>query len=343
MTPDPYSDDDFTKASEHLRLAITLLSRHKIAPSPLNFRMAYEYVAGKNEDLKSEFAEIIGQSNEPSSEDLREIHEKFFVQDDKTLEKLRQELRHIIVNIQDEFKRSGGNLADYMETLGNFAGVLDTSVQPEMIANEVRMVIDSTHTMEQSQHQLESQMSSTLAEVEGLRNELEQIREESLTDALTGISNRKAFDAALKRTVVSANQEKLPFCLLLADIDHFKRFNDTYGHLVGDKVLRFTATTLKECLKGRDIVARFGGEEFALILGQIEMADAKAVAEQIRKAVSLGKLKGKGDDKDYGGVTISLGVAQFRWNENPIDLIERADRALYLAKDAGRDRVRQVA
>ncbi|PVV21917.1 MAG: hypothetical protein B6D74_10745 [gamma proteobacterium symbiont of Ctena orbiculata] len=331
MDTNPYSHDDLAKAS-----------KHKIPPSPLNFRLGYDYVAGKSEELKAALDEMVTQSEALSTETLWEMYRRFFIQDDQALEKMRQELRHIIVNVQSEFARSGGNLSSYAQTLNRFADILDTSTTPERMSAEVKKVVDDTHSLEESQQRLESNMSHILTEVESLRKELEQVKEESLTDALTGISNRKAFDAALEHTVHSAREQKTPFCILLADIDRFKQFNDTYGHLVGDKVLRFVASTLKRCLKGKDMAARFGGEEFAVILPQTALIGAEAIAEQIRQAVSSGGLKDNSNGREYGKVTISIGIGQFRWNELPNELIQRIDRALYLAKERGRNRVEKA-
>ncbi len=306
METNPYSGDNFIKASEHLRLAISLLSKHKIPPSPMNFRMGYDYVVGKDKELATALNEITSQPEELSEENLWEMYRRFFIQDEKALENTRQELRHIIGDIQGEFERSGGNLPSYAKTLDHFADILTAPASPEVMAAEVQKVLDDTRSVEQSQHQLESKMSNVMAEMELLRKEMEQIKEESLIEALTGISNRKAFDTTLEDTIQTAHEQKTSFCLLLADIDHFKKFNDTYGHLVGDKVLRFVALTLKRCLKGQDMVARFGGEEFAVILPQTALGGAITVAEQIRKSVSSAELKDKRNKQGYGKVTISI-------------------------------------
>jgi len=308
----------------------------------MNFRMGYDYVAGGDEKLKTSLDEIVAQPGELSAENLWRTYRHLFVQDNEALDKMRQELRHIIVNIQGEFERSGGNLSNYAKTLNRFADVLDVSTPPAAISTEVEKVLVDTRTMEQSQLQLESNMSSIKSEVELLRKELEQVKEESMTDALTGISNRKAFDAALEHIVYSVREQKTPFCVLMADIDHFKQFNDTYGHLVGDKVLRFVASTLKCCLKGKDMAARFGGEEFTVILPQTSLPGAEVISEQIRQTISRGKLKDRGTGRGYGRVTVSIGIAQFRTNELPNDLIRRVDRALYMAKERGRNRVEKA-
>lgn len=343
MTKNSLYPEDHAKASEYLRLTLGFLSQSKIAPTPCNYQIAYEYVAGKNEAMKKELDDLFTQSDTPSDKQLQTIYHRFFMQDEKTLEILRNELRRVITSLQGEFERSGGNFNQYAHTLRDFATILSGPQPTEKLSVETDKVIDETHNMELSQHKLERQMSNVLSEMDHLRKELEQVREESLIDALTGISNRKAFDAALEHTINSARERNASFTVLLADIDRFKNFNDTYGHLVGDKVLRFVGATIKRCVKGKDMAARFGGEEFAIILPQTDQNGAYTVAEQIRKEVSSGKLKDKANGGAYGRITISIGVAQFFSSDLSNDLIRRADRALYLAKERGRNRVEKAS
>ncbi len=136
-----------------------------------------------------------------------------------------------------------------------------------------------------------------------------------------------------------ALQERDDLCLLLMDIDHFKKFNDTFGHQVGDEVLKVVARTLKEGVKGRDTPARYGGEEFAVILPQTSLKNAVVVAEQIRTTLASRKLQNRKTGADYGFVTLSIGVSKYRFGESLEALIQRADEALYLGKNRGRNRV----
>lgn len=341
----PYIEDDFAKASEYLRLVIAFLSKQAVPPSPLNFRVGYEYVTGSNKKLVAAINGLVDSERDVSTESLWEAYQQFFVQDDKALESIRQELRHLIANIQGEFRRSGGDLSSYVNRLSQFSTILNDPISPEAMSAEVQKVIDDTRTMEQSQQEMESQMSNVLSEVESLRKELEQVKEESLTDALTGLANRRAFDKAIEQHMHSAQEIPSPstFSLMLIDIDHFKQFNDTYGHLVGDKVLRFLSATLSHCLKGKDIAARYGGEEFAVILPQTPLSGADTVAEQIRNSISSIELKDRVNGESYGNVSVSIGIAQYRLNELPDELIQRVDQALYRAKDQGRNRVEKAA
>ena len=134
-----------------------------------------------------------------------------------------------------------------------------------------------------------------------------------------------------------------PSLLLLIDIDDFKRFNDEFGHLVGDEVLRFVAKKIKETVKGRDFLARFGGEEFAVILPQTSLAGAASVAENIRSFFETMPLRTSATAKEIGVITVSIGVARFRPEESSEELIRRTDKALYAAKSAGRNHVVTVS
>jgi len=220
MEKDSYAQDDYAKASEHLRLALSLLSKHQIPPSPLNFRLGYDYVAGRDQRLKAALDEIIEKSEEPLGKDLDDVYCRFFVQDDQALEKMRQELRRMIEHIRGELERSGGNLANYIKTLDRFSDVLDSS-PPDKMSQEVRKVADDTRSMERVHHLLESNMTKMMSEMETMRRELEQVKEEVMTDALTGISNRKAFDSALENIIEAAQKQRAPhfvYCLPISTI-----------------------------------------------------------------------------------------------------------------------------
>ena len=156
-------------------------------------------------------------------------------------------------------------------------------------------------------------------------------------DGLTGLGNRGYFDAALEKAVAECHAENAPLALLLADLDHFKSINDTYGHVVGDRVLRFVATTLKQSIKGKDVIARYGGEEFAVILPRTPLRAAIEVAEQLRLAVMKGELIRRSTGEKYTRVTISIVVAALHNRTSPQALLEAADVCLHAAKRSGRN------
>ncbi len=241
------------------------------------------------------------------------------------------------MDIQQQIQDTGGGLPGYLDTLTQFADLLDSG-RP-VSDEQVGRVLQETQTTRRSQTRLQQELSAVSAEVEALRRELQQVREESMLDALTGIANRRSFDHALARVVEESPEHAELFCVLLADIDHFKKFNDSYGHLIGDRVIRFVARCFRNAIKGKDLAARFGGEEFAVLLPEVMLGNAKHLAEQIRQSVAAGVLKDTTSDKCYGRVTISIGVAKYKRGETLEELLGRADKALYRAKQMGRDRV----
>ncbi len=172
-----------------------------------------------------------------------------------------------------------------------------------------------------------------------LKSKLDDVRKESLTDGLTGIPNRKAFDTALDRAIAAARESGEPMSLFMCDIDRFKNFNDTWGHQTGDQVLRLVAHCLSENVKGRDTAARYGGEEFAVILPQTAVVDSVVLANQIRMSVESRKLVKKSTGDILGTITISIGAAQLEADDTPASLIKRADKFLYVAKRTGRNNV----
>jgi diguanylate cyclase len=203
----------------------------------------------------------------------------------------------------------------------------------------IERLIAGAKEVETSNRKLEARLSASREEIEQLQQNLEIVRTESLTDPLTTLANRKFFDAELDRTVAEAKAGYEPLALLMCDVDHFKAFNDRFGHLTGDQVLRLVAVSVKQIVRGEDIAARYGGEEFAIALPKTALRSAIGVADQIRRAVMNKELMKRSSGERLGRVTISIGVALLRPTDTPQSLLERADKCLYAAKLNGRNQV----
>ena len=167
---------------------------------------------------------------------------------------------------------------------------------------------------------------------------LRQLYEASVTDALTGANNREHFDSQLRMELSYSRRHNTDLALLLFDVDHFKRVNDTYGHPIGDEVLIEIARAVRRLVRNEDVFARYGGEEFALILRGIDIAGARSAGERLRSQVE--KLT-VASDRGPVQVTISVGCASFSTTPEPSTeaLVQTADRRLYAAKNSGRNRV----
>jgi diguanylate cyclase len=193
--------------------------------------------------------------------------------------------------------------------------------------------------MSKQNSSLSHKLAQSSVEMEKLRTSLRQARAEALTDALTGIANRKLFDETLRLRKEEADNEKTELALLLCDIDHFKSFNDTWGHQTGDQVIRFVASALTKFALPDHLVARYGGEEFAVIMPRTSLKDAGRIADQIRTAIEAKRLVRRSTNETIGAVTISFGAALYAAGETVGTLISRADECLYMSKRNGRNRV----
>lgn len=201
----------------------------------------------------------------------------------------------------------------------------------------VRSVMCETQMAIERSNRLEVELSRSTAEIGALRKQVEDASREALTDALTGIGNRKQFDQRLKHEMQQSMEKGTELSLLLMDIDHFKKFNDTHGHQFGDLVLRLVARALLDGIKGRDIAARYGGEEFVILLPDTSACAAMTVAEHLRESIARKTIQKRDTRETLGTVTISVGVAAYRLGEPSYVFIERADAALYQAKTKGRN------
>jgi diguanylate cyclase len=215
------------------------------------------------------------------------------------------------------------------------AGATDLTEVKQIVSS---LVADTRRVLEENKN-LENKLADSSHEIQGMRQDMQTLKQESLTDVLTGTPNRKSFDLELKARATEALDKGRPLSLIMIDIDHFKVFNDTFGHQVGDQVLRLVARTLAEGLKPSEMLARYGGEEFSVIVPSAKLRDAEKLAEKLRERIAAKDIINQSKNEKLGRLSISLGVAQLHPGEPLDNLIDRSDRALYRAKGAGRNTV----
>ena len=308
---------------------------------PRNYEIWYVYATGYNAPLNKIINETLARSGTLSEADLEQIYETY-LSHIKTSERIDKVGARVIGEIDDVMTL----IADALGASANYDASLDGASQElasvesrDQLKSIIEGLATSTREMRETNKALENRLTLSKVEISNLQHSLEAIRAESLTDPLTGLGNRKYFDRSIEMAVQTALATGEPLSLLLFDIDHFKSFNDSYGHLTGDQVLRLVGLSLKQTIKGQDITARYGGEEFAVVLPDTALRQALTVADHIRRAVMAKELRKKSTGEILGRVTISVGVSMLKPDDDTDSLIERADACLYAAKRAGRNRV----
>jgi diguanylate cyclase len=309
-----------------------------VTPTPDHFELFYVYASGDNVAVSQTMGQLIAARRTITADMLADIRQRYLssARAARTMDNLGSSIGDVITTVLDKLEAAGREAVDYSNTLSAATGGLSANQSPADMRKLVDGLIVATREMENRAKNLEGELQRSSEQVTELRSKLDNVRKESLTDPLTGIANRKAFDNAVD--AIKGRGAEEPVSLLLCDIDHFKRFNDTWGHQTGDQVLRLVANCLSENVKGRDLAARYGGEEFAVLL-RGDLDSAAKVAEDIRLAVEGRKLVKKSTGEVLGTITISIGVAQFADAEAVEAVIRRADACLYGAKHHGRNLV----
>ena len=308
---------------------------------PRNYEIWYIYATGHNAPLNKIINETLARNGNLTEADLEQIYETYLshIKATDRIDKVGARVIGEIDDVMSLLTDALGMSANYDASLNGASEKLSAAKTPDQVKGVVESLLRSTREMRETNKALEERLMLSKNEISNLQQSLEAIRAETLTDPLTGLGNRKYFDRMIATAVQDALATGEPLSLLMFDIDHFKSFNDSYGHLTGDQVLRLVGMSLKQTIKGQDITARYGGEEFAVVLPNTALRQALTVADHIRRAVMAKELKKKSTGEILGRVTISVGVSMLKPGDDPDALIERADACLYAAKRNGRNRV----
>lgn len=315
-----------------------LFERHDIDPTPDNYALWYAYTTGQPVALKDEMDQLIEAGTvftEALQADLRVRHledaaaSNFAHLATDRIADILSELVADLSGLDQESDRYDAQLTEHLELLKTGHSMSDLEALLQILAKETRHIRKSTRTLREDF----SRRSSEIAEIQA---ELQRVKRSANSDPLTGLLNRRALLESMTELAGRAGQRH---SLLMLDIDHFKAINDRHGHLIGDRVIRYVADVIRQHTKGQDTPCRFGGEEFAVLLPDTHLAGALTVAEKIRSVIAAAKLVRATNQQPLGQITISGGVASYRFGEDSLELMERADQALYLAKDRGRNKV----
>jgi diguanylate cyclase len=311
------------------------------AALPRNFEIWYRYATGYNPEFNRAINEMLARKGTLDDDDIDSIHRTFLASSrvSERIDLVSSRMMTEIKQVLDTIDNATGSATSYSASLADASERLQDASDGAALHTVIERLLAGAKEMEINNKKLEARLSASRQEIEQLQQNLETVRAESLTDPLTSLANRKFFDAELGKAMADAKLSSEPLTLLMCDVDHFKAFNDKFGHLTGDQVLRLVAISVKQNVKGRDIAARYGGEEFAVALPKTTLHAALAIADQIRRAVMTKELMKRSSGERLGRVTISIGVALSSPHDTPQSLIERADRCLYAAKRNGRNQV----
>jgi len=323
-------------------IALGALKQIGLAATPQNIEVWCEHVEGCNPALSRDIRKVTDQDGKVSQRDAEKLHKEHVQRSDLSTHVIDivNRFHDEVTDLQDMVEITGENAHGHSLALGGLSDQLRQSTEDYPgFGALLEGVLSVTKNIRAENHQLASRLAESVDEISTLQRSVESIQAEALKDSLTGIANRSMFDKTLTQKIAEATADGKELSLVIADIDHFKKFNDKWGHQTGDQVLRLVAEVMNANVKGQDLLARYGGEEFAVILPGTSLENARMLADRIRFAVESRRLKKRRTKEDLGVVTLSMGVALYRSADSMESLIERADQGLYAAKHAGRNQV----
>jgi diguanylate cyclase len=320
---------------------LDVMERHAVWPTPLNFELWSHFVADPTGELARELNRLI-LSGEPMTETVSEELAAAYLPKARLNEQIRDagdQLSRELAAVSTAIREAQKSNETYGQTLASAGKGLTDAKDATQIKAMVDSLSTATRRVQKENKSLEKRLAESTSEVQRLREHLEQVRRDATTDGLTNLANRKAFDDEFARACAEADENGSVLTVAVLDIDHFKNFNDTWGHQTGDQVIRYVASVIGRLGCTPRFSARYGGEEFAMIFPGEDATIVESCLEEIREEVASRMLKRRSTNEDLGTVTISSGLATRREGESGICVMERADAALYASKRAGRNRV----
>ncbi|MEH8158861.1 GGDEF domain-containing protein [Aeromonas veronii] len=334
------SKDTFAQSAAYLKQAVPLMIKYQIPTTPDNYHLWYNYVSASMPELNQAIDQAVKMQGTCSLTTCERLYHQYLAaQDEKQMEAMKLSLAAMANEL-------GHSMQDAISDTGMFQEMLDKSfdklsrIDDEGFSLEdtmgiLRELVRESRDVRMSTMHFRNQLSNAEKEIKELRTALNETRKLANEDALTNLLNRRAFDLELEGLIRSQH----PFSLILADIDRFKNFNDEYGHLLGDQVLRAFSKRLRDACKEGVTAYRLGGEEFAMLVPHRSLALARQMAESMRRAIERMSILDRKSGRRIDHITASFGVGEFNGHESADCLVERTDKLLYKAKELGRNRV----
>ncbi len=313
-----------------------------ITPTPLNYYVWYQYFKGNIPKFTKELDTALNDPFGYNDRLGKRLYETYLSEEDEADTNFDRALKRLISSVIKKMDFWSDLLNKQTDELSKVASTLEEGeIDQKQLQSLTHNILETANSMKQSSKDFQNDILNTQDEVTELRAELIKAKAQIMMDELTEVGNRKAFNNTMIELTEEAKEDPASLSMIMTDIDFFKRFNDNFGHLVGDSVLRYFTSIIKKGKQENETICRYGGEEFAIILSGTTAEAARKRAEEIRHNIEQAKLKRKGSTKELGQITASFGVSTYRGEEETIDdFIQRADDALYLAKESGRNIVK---
>lgn len=338
VTDGTLDEADFEYAMSIAGRAMQSMARQRVPPTPDNFNVWFSYILGASTELNHAIDILIGNKRNFDAAINRELFATYVGSQGRgehAVSTASQQLHSLMESARQYLATAIADNRSQMQAISEVADRSAEEVDPRWL---VESLLNELAKAAARATRLEAGFVEKTRELDTIRDSLSKSEERARTDALTGLPNRMALDEFLRTAQTMSMEKGEPLGVLMLDIDHFKRFNDDFGHGVGDQVLRLMARVLREKVRGGDLPARYGGEELMAVLPGADLAVCKRVAERIRRSIAECKITRRSSGQVLPQITVSIGVAQFQPGESMTDLLERCDRALYCAKGAGRNR-----
>jgi len=303
---------------------MALVNELNLQPTPQVYHVFYSYLTDEVPELSQLIKVLIRNTQDLDEETVFRIYHKYL-----GTHAMQQHLKQGVEGLQSAVERVEMAVTSVMRETDTFCGDIEVASQ-QLLASDI--TLEDARSVSRGLSERSSKARDTYSSFNGsleeyhkevlrVRTELELVRRDALTDTLTGIANRKNFDTSLRDAVTTTMESGAPLSLLMIDIDHFKEFNDNFGHRAGDGVLKAVARVLVSSTKGADT----------------ELENAAKLANKLRQNVSNQHIINKKTGKDFGKLTVSIGLTAYNLGENILEFVDRADKALYMAKQEGRN------
>jgi diguanylate cyclase len=328
------------KALAAARRAAEAMAQHGVVPHPRNYALWYAHCLGAMPDLSRAIEAAIDAGHPFTEARCASLYARFLAEPeaDSSWEAASESVRQSVLRAMECVGAAHRGASGYGRAIEAVSDRLDHAAEPEDLALVLTQAAEETRRFVDFNRSLEEDLAQSSREIERVREHLAALRREGRTDAVTGLTSRRVFDIALKESVLLAEHDRLPLSVIVMDIDNLQSFLGNFGERVGEQVLRLIGRSITENVKGQDTVSRYADQSFAAILPDTRLAQAERTGESIRIGIAERSVVNRRTRTTLGQVTLSLGIAEWRTGETPVELMRRAGEALHAAKAGGRNR-----